>query len=380
MEARRYDIDWIRVLAVLVLFPFHTAGIFNPWDFHLKNDELSIAVGVLAKFISQWHMPIFFLISGAATWYALKKKTAGRYVIDRVTRLLIPLLFGMFIICPPQLYYERLQEGVFSGGYFSFFPRHSFAGGPYPEGNLSWQHLWFLAYLFLYSVAALPIFQWIKSASGTVRIRRLADFCEKRGAIFLLFIPLAIVQVTLGPFWPQTHDVINDWMLHAYYLIIFIYGFMLMADDRFTEIINRHGPFALAAGLVLMSTYLVVSFTIGEGGWDNPGRWVIMTIVRSVNTWMWLVAILWLGNHFLNRTGSFLRYSNEAALPVYILHQTVIIVIGFYVVQAAWGVGWKFAVIVTTSLIVTVLIYELLVRRWNPVRVLFGMRWKKIAE
>ena len=78
METRRYDIDWLRVLAVLVLFPFHTAGIFNPWDFHLKNDELSVAVGVFAAFVDQRHMPIFFLISGAASWYVLKKKSGGR--------------------------------------------------------------------------------------------------------------------------------------------------------------------------------------------------------------------------------------------------------------------------------------------------------------
>jgi fucose 4-O-acetylase-like acetyltransferase len=377
METRRYDIDWIRVLAVLVLFPFHTAQIFVPWDWHLKNEELSVAVAVFAHFVHQWHMPIFFLISGAASWYALRSKTGGRYLRDRVTRLFVPLVFGMLIVCPPQLYFERVQEGVFSGGYFSFFPLHSFEGGPYPEGNVSWQHLWFLAYLFLYSFAALPVFIWLKSESGQARIRRLAEFCEKRGVVFLLFIPLAIVRVTLEPFWPQTHDLISDWMLHAYYMVVFIYGFILMADVRFTDIINRHGPIALAVGAVLMSAYLVVRFTIGVGGWDNPGWWVFITVVRSINTWMWLVAILWLGNRFLNRPGPVLKYSNEAALPVYVLHQTVIVVIGFYVVQAAWSIGWKFTVVMTTSFIATMLIYELLVRRWNPVRVLFGMRWKK---
>jgi len=377
MEARRYDIDWIRILAVLILFPFHTAQIFVPWDFHLKNDELSVAVGVFAHFVHQWHMPIFFLISGAASWYALRKKTGGRYLRDRVTRLFVPLLFGMFIVCPPQLYYERVQEGVFSGGYFQFFPMHSFAGGPYPEGNLSWQHLWFLAYLFLYSFVALPVFMWLKSESGQARIGHLADFCEKRGAILLLFIPLAVAQVALGPFFPPTHNPVNDWMLHASFLIIFIYGFILMADHRFTGIINRHGPFSLAVGVVLISVYLVIRFTIGIGGWDNPGWWVFMTVVRSVNTWLWLVAILWLGNRFLNRTGPVLKYSNEAALPVYVLHQTIIVVIGFYVVQATWTIGWKFAFIMTTSFIATMLIYELLVRRWNPIRVLFGMHRKK---
>jgi len=377
MDVRRYDIDWIRVLAVLVLFPFHTAQIFVPWDFHLKNDELSIAVGVFANFVHQWHMPIFFLISGAASWYALKKKTGGRYLRDRVTRLFVPLVFGMFIICPPQLYYERVQEGVFSGGYFDFFPMQSFVGGPYPEGNLSWQHLWFLAYLFLYSLVALPIFTWLKSESGQACIRRLADFCEKRGAIFLMCIPLMIVQEILEPFFPQTHDFINDWMLHAFYMLIFIYGFILMADDRFIGIINRHGPVALAVGVVLMSILLAVRFTIGIGGWEAPGRWMIMTVIRSINTWMWLVAILWLGNRFLNRTGPVLKYSNEAALPLYILHQTVIIAIGYYVIQSAMGIGWEFTVIVTASFIVTMAMYELFIRRWNPIRVLFGMHWKR---
>jgi len=331
---------------------------------------------VFADLIHQWHMPLFFLISGAASWYALKKKTGGQYLRDRITRLFVPLLFGTFIICPPQLYCERVQEGVFSGGYFQFFPRYSFVGGTYPEGNLSWQHLWFLAYLFLYSFVALPLFTWLKSESGRAFMGRLAGSLEKRGAIFLLFVPLAVVQVVLGPFFPDTLNLICDWMLHGFYLIVFIYGFILMADDRFAGVINRHGPVALAAGVVLMTIHLVVRFTIGDGGWEAPERWVIMAIVRSINTWMWLVAILWLGNRFLNRTGPVLKYSNEAALPVYILHQTVIIVIGFYVVQLAWGIGLKFAVIMTASFVATMLFYELLVRRWNPVRVLFGMHRK----
>jgi hypothetical protein len=126
-----------------------------------------------------------------------------------------------------------------------------------------------------------------------------------------------------------------------------------------------------------MVVYLVIRFTIGVGGWDAPGRWVIITIVRSFNAWLWLVAILWLGNRFLNRSGPVLKYSNEAALPVYILHQTVIVVIGFYVIQSAWRIGIEFTVIMTASFIVTMVIYELLVRRWNPVRVLFGMHRKK---
>jgi hypothetical protein len=102
-----------------------------------------------------------------------------------------------------------------------------------------------------------------------------------------------------------------------------------------------------------------------------------MTIVRSINTWLWLVTILWLGNRFLNRPGPVLTYGNEAALPVYILHQTVIIALGYYIIQSAGGIGLKFAVITVTSFIVAMVIYELLVRRWNPVRVLFGMHWKR---
>ena len=137
---RRYDLDWLRVIVFGFLIFYHVGMFFNHWGWHIKNNILYSDLRWPMLFINQWRLPILFVISGMGTFYALSKRTGGEFALERVLRLLIPLLVGIVLIVPPQVYFERIANGQFIGGYFEFWPAYAFYG-VYPEGNFSWHHL-----------------------------------------------------------------------------------------------------------------------------------------------------------------------------------------------------------------------------------------------
>ena len=123
--ARLYYIDWLRVLAMLGIFFFHNARFFDVFtDWHVKNASTSLGPSILIAFMGQWIMPLFFLIAGAGTYYSLKSRRARQFIQERSLRLLIPLIFGMFVIVVPQAYFEAVSHGVQLGGY-NFFQIYS---------------------------------------------------------------------------------------------------------------------------------------------------------------------------------------------------------------------------------------------------------------
>lgn len=369
---RRYDLDWLRVLAVLLLIYFHSAAVFYTGDlgeFYIKNDPSSSEMQGFILFVHQWHMPLFFLLSGAATWFALSSRTTGEYVIERFKRLFIPFLFGTLVIVPPQVYYRLLSSKDYQDSYIHFYPQ--FFNGIRPQGNFEWGHLWFIIYLFIFSLIALPLFLHLRRANQYLS---LAKFLEKPGAIFLFALPLAIIEGALRPRWPGFQNLYDDWANFFLYLFYFIYGYLICSDARFGQAINRH----LKVSLIMA----IASFSVMFGLWANhmlPIRgysvgYVLYQMFRGANSWFWVVALLGLGRRCLNFNNSLLQYASQAAYPFYILHQTVVVGIAFYVVRWNISIIEKFLVISTASLVATVFLYELVVKRINVVRFLFGLK------
>ncbi len=370
MKERRYDIDWLRVLAVLLLFPFHTARIFDTNSgWYVKNAVLSEALTYFLFYVHPWHMALLFLLAGVSTWFALGFRSGGQYVKERFIRLLIPLIFGLLVIVPPQSYFGLLGHTGFSGSYLEWYPNY-FSINPadmdgYFLGGFALGHLWFILFLFLFSLLALPLFLYLRRRDSGKRITGwLASFCSLPGTIFLLAIPL-YVMYRLIDFYPSP----------LYFITCFIYGFILVADSRFEKAIDRHKAVALVLGPVL---YLFVAyFQVFSGFPRGVPSWVIDAYVTGFAPWFFLIAILGYGRRFLRSSNKFLRYTGEASYPVYILHQTVIVIIGFYVVQWNAGIPTKYVTILVAAVIVSMIIYDLLIKRTNVTRFLFGMRLKK---
>lgn len=372
---RRYDLDWLKVGAVLLLIPYHTAMIFVLWPFHIKNPTSSLRLTVFNAFLQAWHMPLLFLLAGAATWYALGYRSGRNYLRERLFRLGIPLAFGILAIIPPQVYVERLYQHRFSGTYFQFYPS-IFTTGPYPQGNLSWHHLWFIAYLIVFSLLALLLFLRLKEGTGQGIMLRWTSTLAQGRRLFLLALPLMLIQALLRIHWPQGKmNLTNDWANFFFYLTSFVYGFVLCSNDRLREAVVRNRYIALLLGVICFLLFLATKDITGSEPWLRyNARDMAIVALHGFNTWCWLLVIIGLGSSYLNFTNRLLAYSSEAAYPFYILHQTIILVLGFYVVNLGWSISAKFTLIIALSFSLTLLIYESLVRRIKPLRFLFGMK------
>jgi hypothetical protein len=373
--ARLYYVDWLRVLAMLGIFFFHNARFFDVFtDWHVKNASTSLGPSILIAFMGQWIMPLFFLIAGAGTYYSLKSRRARQFIQERSLRLLIPLIFGMFVIVVPQAYFEAVSHGVQLGGY-NFFQIYGLYLQTLPE--LNWFHLWFLVDLFIFSIITLPIFL-TRSSTGKSVISRLAMALNKPWALIMLLVfSLAIVDIFLYPAGYFGHRDQGGWNIVAY-LLFYISGYLIFANPRIMEAIKKLTWPTLIGGIVFSGAIVVFTDELANPiAHFGTTTFVVAQIIQALNTWCWLLAILGLGSRFLNRNNRFLSYANEAVLPFYILHQTIIISIGFYVVQWNIGIPLKYLIISTSSFAAIMAIYDLLVRRFNVLRFLFGMRLKE---
>jgi glucan biosynthesis protein C len=229
--------DWLRVLVVLAVFAFHTLRPFDLTYWHVKNTQQSLVATILLSFFSQWGMALFFVLSGAACWFALRSRTSRQFLRERSLRLLVPLLAGFVLFSPLQAYLEALNHGRFTGSFLQFaswFVAHL---------QLSWRapwisypyHLWFLEFLWVYAVIALPVLLFLRGAAGSRVIDKLALWCARPGGIFLFIPPIALIRVSLAGAFLAEHD----WGEVVTYLAFFVSGYLLLSRPSFAEAIRR---------------------------------------------------------------------------------------------------------------------------------------------
>ena len=382
MKDRRYDIDWVRVVATLAVFVFHSGRFFDKLDWHLKNAQQSYFLTLFVGLLDLWMMPLLFLLSGMGSWYSLKSRSSGQYLLERVKRLLIPLYtVGAFILLPPQFYFELVTHGKDISSIWKLFP--PLYGGPLRFSlyapyliNLWSGHLWFLQFLFIVSFLILPMLLYLKSEPGRHLISRLADWSDRRGGIFLFLIPLILVRIGLRGFFHGAHT----WADLFYYAVFFLIGYVMATDIRFTEGYKRHGWVCLALGIAAFAgeSSLIIGLHYPYPGAESfSWMYVLFNIVMSIGNFCWLMFILSLAAKYMNFNHKVLTYGNEAVLPFYIFHQTIILCVGWFVIRWNIGIGQKYLIIALVSFALIMALYDLLVRRFNVMRFFFGMGPKK---
>jgi peptidoglycan/LPS O-acetylase OafA/YrhL len=357
----RYDfLDWLRVLAIALLLFYHTGMLFVGWGWHIENADILTELRWPMSIAHRLRMPLLFIISGAGLWFALRRRSGAEVVRERSLRLLLPALAGMLLIVPPQIYYERLFRGQWQGSYLSFFWERVLQFQPYPHGDFSWHHLWFIVYLYVYVLLMLPAMLWWRRSQ-----RRLRPGVW----LYALAVPLAINEMVLRPLYPETHNLVADWYLFIHYLLFTVYGFVLASTPQVWEWLEaqrRHAAFA-TMGLLAAIIPLMIYGIIRSGS-------ALDACVANVFTWLGLMALLGYGRRYLSRSNAWLQWARDACYPIYILHQTLIVAVGYFVIQLDWHPWLKFAVVVTVTLVGCVVLYELAVRRWSVTRILFGMK------
>ncbi|UCH59546.1 MAG: acyltransferase family protein [Anaerolineales bacterium] len=372
---RRYDLDWLRVLVILAIFVFHCTRPFDMDDWNIKNPTTYLAIDVWKEFAMTWGMPLILLISGASIFFALGKASAGKYFKGLCARLLLPLLVGIFTHVALQIYLENLSKGTFSGSFWQFYP-HYFDGMYGFGGNFAWMglHLWYLEILFILSVLFLPLFLWLKKTrSGQWVLTSLGNFLALPGMVFTLALPAFVLLRTLDEETWGT-QVFGGWSVLICPLF-FIAGFVIISNERLQARIRQMRWLSLGLGIVLTPAYLFLEFQTSYPAFF-PLRGVAKDLLNCLVSWSWLLVVLGFGMQQLNVNTPFLKYANEGVLPFYILHQTAIVTLGYYVLRWAMPDWLKFLILLLGSFAVSIGLYEFLIRRYNPLRFLFGMKLK----
>lgn len=357
----RYDfLDWLRVIAIFVLLFFHTGMLFVGWGWHVENSDVIEALAFPMDIAHRLRMPLLFVIAGAGLWFALRSRSAAQVLGERSLRLLLPLVIGMFLIVPPQVYMERLFRGQWDGDYIDFFLERVLRLDPYPAGDFSWHHLWFVAYLYVYVLLLLPALAWW---------RRRAEGIRPQLWLYALGLLLALNEALLKPLFPESHALIGDWYIFNHYLLLTLFGFLLASMNGGWEWLEAQRRRALIAAIALFGLALGL-FDYGVIERDTPAD----ALIANVFTWLCLMAFLGFGRRYLSFTNPLLRWAREASYPVYILHQTVIVIAGYYVVQQSWAAWTKFWVVLAITMAVCFVLYEAAIRRHAWTRVIFGMK------
>jgi peptidoglycan/LPS O-acetylase OafA/YrhL len=363
---RRYYIDWLRIILILTVFAFHIGMIFNPFDWHIKNERQFEVLSPIMSFLHLWRMPLLFLISGIGTRFALGKRNARQYLGERFRRLIIPLIAGIFILVPIQVYFERIGQ---YDSLWDYYP-HMF-DGVYPQGNFSWHHLWFIAYLFLISALLTPFLKFMggnRHRWGQFLIHRA--FTRPLG-LNLVLIPLILSQVLLKPYFPvETHDVVNDWAFITFNAIFFLAGFVLLTKLQVVEALKHQRSLYLLEAFIASVLWLIAHQTGHLQG-------TVGLVVSIVAGWSCGMAALGYAVRYLNRDSQVRKLANEAIYPFYLLHQPAIVVFGYYIIHWDIPVAGKALLIAGLSLLASVAVYWFLIRPFDPMRALFGMKKRR---
>lgn len=395
--ARRRDLDLMRMCVVVGLVFFHTARVFDTGGFYVKNDPTSDLVGVAVSFAAMWGMPLLFVISGMGIWYSLRSRTMTAFSWERVRRLLIPLVFGVLVIVPPQIWTRLRADPEYDESYWQFLPRFfdvDFTPGGFPfvvasdpsTGLFEWAHLWFVVLLLAYSVLLLPAIWCLRRPAGVRAVERLAGRADRLWVVVAAGLPFAVLDAAFG-----AEEGLAGWSRYSYALFI-LYGYVLATDRRFGQAMRRHRRSALILGVL---TFAAVGFLFALGSeaegadvlLDHDALSLGMRAVRGLSGWLWVVTILGFastsGKHgrasagatggpaVLDTVGS---YTSAAVLPFYMLHQTVIVLLAFYVVEWPIGATFKYLIICVSSFAVILALYDVAVRRTAPTRFVFGMK------
>ena len=376
-SVRLHYLDTLRVLAVFMVFLYHSTMPFTLGQADIMNDETSlVATMFFSAFLAPWGMPFFFLLAGAGIWFALQRRTARQFAGERFRLLFVPFLVGCALLTPLQTYIAwlfRLRVGTYEGSYLQFFFVERFNGWNPTIFDWLGFHLWFLGYLFVDSLLLLPLFKWLKGEAGQRVVSWLAGLCEHRGGVLVFILPLLLIQLGLRPFFPDE----RNWADFFYYLAFLLAGYLFYADERFLRAVRRDRWLVLAVGIAALLG-LVALFAMGEAETlfstpSNPGFFLFWACA-VVDAWCWSLTMLYVGMRFLDFSNKWTRYGQEAILPFYVLHQPVIFAIAFYVVQWEAGVTVKMLAVTLGSFVVTAAGYELLIRRVASLRALFGMK------
>jgi len=371
--ARRYDLDWLRIIAFGLLIFYHVGMFYVTWGWHVKSVYASPSVEPLMSMVNPWRLALLFFISGVAIRFATDKaESTGRFAWSRVVRLGLPLLFGIYFWVMLQAYYQVKQSGEFSGSVAAFYPDYVALEQTFSTITPTWNHLWYLAYLLTYILITIAILPWLRRVPGSRAWKALSE--RPLVVVFILILPFAINETWLSPIFPTTHELVNDWAHHVHRFMIFLIGFFVAKDAGFWRSVHKIWKFV---PVLVIASWLVLQNGADIAEWarqylsDTPLR-LFFSYVATLYAWTCILTLLGFGQRFLNRESPQLRYLTGAIFCYYVLHQTITIIAGYYLTNHELGVVVESVLVLTITVAGCVIGYEI-IRRIPGIGILFGV-------
>jgi hypothetical protein len=375
---RRVDLDWVRIAAFGLLILYHVGMLYVSWEFHIKSEHRIATLEPLMLVLNPWRLALLFLVSGAATRFMLRKYAIGPLLRSRSSRLLIPLIFGMLVIVPPQAYDQIVESLGYPAGFLDFYTRHYFAFGaqfcrPGPCILLpTWNHLWFVAYLWVYTMALGVVLVTVPGLVGWIE-RKLAFVLS---GLLLLVVPsvaFAAYRLVLLPGFASTHALFGDWYNHALFATVFLVGFLLARADAFWDAIERQRWLALSLAVAFFLPFLALRWSREAGVPPSLLPRLYGGIAYGFYQWLCIVAVLGFARRWLTADSAARKYLTDAIFPYYIVHQTATIMIAHELHGLDLPAWLEAGIVISGTLAACVLSYEI-VRRSAILRPLFGLR------
>ena len=377
---RLYELDWLRVIVTINLIPFHVAWMMTSVNGFSFVDKDTVAWNILhryVQFVSPLHMYLLFLVAGTSTFMSLRRRSSGRYVKERVLRLLIPVFTFMTFLFPVMGYFWPPAQYTIGTSYMKQFWPWCLSTTFYSPitGGPNWGHMWFAAYLFIYSMILLPMLLRIRSGKSPLTDSITRILTGRAGMIFLGGVPIALTFALLSPAWPFfRNNLYSDWGYFAYNMTAFVFGFIIARDPAWMRAFKRHAAVSLVLGILFSAAKMYMGYNLPS--FSIPAynlNYAVYSLIAGLNTWLWVIAILSIASLKLSFTNRFLRYFNRISYPMYIFHLVVISVEGHFITRMRMGTVAEFAVICATAFVICVAVCEL-VKRTPVTRFLLGIK------
>ena len=372
---RRYDLDWLRIIAFGLLIFYHVGMFYVPWDWHVKSVHAGTGAEPFMRLSNPWRLSLLFFISGVAFAYLHDKLGAKRFALDRFGRLFPVIGFGMLVVVMPQTYFQLREMGQIEPGILAFWPRYiiewEIAGIAVP----TWNHLWYVVYVFVYALLLAPvlgIFKRIGAHLGSSLGRILDGRFGPISLVILGFVPLMAYRIWLVPHFETTHNLTSDWANHAICFTFVLYGVFAARSDRLWSAVDRALPVTLmlTLGLAAVLTPIWIHW---DQFLDRPVELWAARTGRVLYAWTMILMLLGLARRFLNGDGPIRRYLTEAIFPVYILHQTITVSAGYMLTRMGLDVWTEFALLSAITALGAFAGFEV-IRRMKPLRPVFGLK------
>ena len=367
VTTRRNDIDWLRIFATYLLFVFSVAKVFDSMPFyHIKNSELSNSLSYVTFFIYQWHLPLFFLLAGWSRKASLQMRPGMESFKERMLRLVVPFITGCILICPLIKYVELL--GGQSMGFYGYEHTGETVGKSFAAflsdfftrlETFSWAHLWFLVYLFVFTLLSWPFFTWLLK-------RKVMPLKMGSAFVYLPIVPLSLIQLTMSERWPDSKTLLYDWTNVLYFFLYFVLGFVISRYSAYERAIHNEYR---RAGMLGIGLFALLALSASELAMPS------IRMVAAAGGWclvVWLLGFAW--THLEHATQG-ISYLRESSLPVYLLHPIPVVLLGFFLIGPVRAdITVKFLALLTLSVFSTMAVYHIVIRRIPVLRWVFGMK------